>query len=266
MLKLGIIGGGAMGSAILKGAIGNGLVQPQDLYLVETDIEKSKNLQASFGISAAHTLAELLHECKVIILAVKPQVIKDVLEDLWAAGIDGSCLCISIAAGVTLATLEKALPGVRFARVMPNTPSRIGQGVAAYSPGVFTADSDLKIVEDIFGCVGKVIRVPESGLDAVTAISGSGPAYVYCFIESLIDAGVMLGLSRDVATLLVTQTVIGSTNSMIESGEHPAKLKNDVTSPGGTTAAALFELENGAFAGTVMKAARAAYQRSKELA
>jgi pyrroline-5-carboxylate reductase len=148
---------------------------------------------------------------------------------------------------------------------MPNTPAKIGKGVSAYALGKNTTAQDDQQVAALLGCVGKVIKVPEHLLDAVTAVSGSGPAYVYYFIGALIDAGVMIGLSRADATVLVTETVLGSAELMRETAEDPVKLMNEVTSPGGTTAAALFELQQGACAGIIMKAVLAAAQKSKEL-
>lgn len=265
MDKLGIIGGGAMGSALLKGVIQAGLVKPEAIYVVEPDQSRLKALQDGFGISSISSSSQLARECRIIVLAVKPQIIAGVMNEVGPA-LDDSHLVISIAAGISLDILESYSAKTRFARVMPNTPARIGQGVSAYCLGKNCTGSDRQTVEVIFGCLGTVIAASESQMHAVTGLSGSGPAYVFQFIESLIDAGVMLGLTRDIATVMAVQTVIGSAELMKESNEHPAKLKNEVTSPGGTTAAGLFELEQGAFAGTIMKAVRAAAERSRELA
>lgn len=265
MDKLGIIGGGAMGSALLKGVIKAGLVKPEAIFIVEPDQLKLKSLQDSFGISHKADPIALADECRIIILAVKPQIIATVLNEL-APLLNESHLVISIAAGISLTCLEESTAKAKFVRVMPNTPARIGQGVSAYCLGKSCQASDREVVEAIFGCAGIVFEVKESQMHAVTALSGSGPAYVYYFMEALIDAGVMLGLTRELAAGMVTQTVLGSAELLKISGEHPAKLKNEVTSPGGTTAAGLFELEKDAVAGTMMKAVRAAAERSKELA
>lgn len=265
MDKLGIIGGGAMGSALLKGVIQAGLVKPEAVYIVEPDQEKLKSLQDSFGIRSLSSPAELAGECRVIILAVKPQIMGGVLNELGPA-LNDTHLIISIAAGICLAFLEQHSAKAKFVRVMPNTPARIGRGASAYCLGGNCHPGDRETVEAIFGCVGVVMAANESQMHAITGLSGSGPAYVYYFIESLIDAGVMLGLTRDIATTMAVQTVIGSAELLKAGNEHPAKLKNEVTSPGGTTAAGLFELEQGAVAGTIMKAVRAAAERSKELA
>jgi pyrroline-5-carboxylate reductase len=265
MDKLGIIGGGAMGSALLKGVIQAGLIKPGAVFIIEPDQGKLKSLQESFGIHPVSSPTELAGECRVIILAVKPQMMAGVLKDLSPV-LNESHLVISIAAGINLAFLEQYSARAKFVRVMPNTPARIGRGVSAYCLGTNCRPGDREAVEAIFGCVGTVLAANESQMHAITGLSGSGPAYVYYFLESLIDAGVMLGLSRDMATVMAVQTVLGSAELLKASNEHPAKLKNEVTSPGGTTAAGLFELEQGAVAGTIMKAVRAAAERSKELA
>jgi pyrroline-5-carboxylate reductase len=264
MNKLGIIGGGAMGSALLKGIIDRGLIKADDMYVVEIDPAKRTKLKENYRIHVTGDLNEMVVHCQTLILAVKPNMVPAVLGDL-AAKLNNNFLVISIAAGVPLAVLENKLPQVRLIRVMPNTPARIGKGVSAYTLGANTSDEDDRQVAALLGCVGKVIKVPEYLLDAVTAVSGSGPAYVYYFVEALIDAGVMIGLSRADARVLVTETVLGSVELMKETAEEPAKLKNEVTSPGGTTAAGLFELQQGACAGIIMKAVLAAAQKSKEL-
>lgn len=264
MAKLGIAGGGAMGSALLKGIINHGLIPAADIYIAEIDSLKREKLTAEYHIQAVGNMAEVVHECDTIILAVKPQMMAGLLKGL-AGGIEHKPLLISIAAGVSLASLESQLPNGRFVRVMPNTPARIGKGVAVISSGHNITKEDLQWVEKIFGCIGKVLVLPENYLDAVTAVSGSGPAYIYYFIEAMVDAGVMLGLSRADALVLVTETVLGSAELLKETGEDPRRLRNEVTSPGGTTAAALFELEQGACAGTIMKAIAAAAQKSGEL-
>lgn len=264
MVNLGIIGGGAMGSSLLDGVIQAGLLKPESLFLLETDQSKREDLQKHLKINLCNDSKELTRECRTIILAVKPQVLPDVLRELGSE-INSEHLLISIVAGISLTTLEKRIPQGRFIRVMPNTPARIRRGVAAYALGKNITSAEIEQVEAIFGCVGQVLSVPERLMDAVTALSGSGPAYVYYFIEALIDSGVLLGLSREQAKTLAVETVIGSAELLKQTGEHPAKLRNDVTSPGGTTAAALFELEKAGFTGILMTAIQAAERRSIEL-
>lgn len=264
MYNLGVFGGGAMGSAIVTGIVKAGLLPPERIFLIEPDSEKRDKLHSEIGVQIKEKPGDLTKECQTIILAVKPQVIIGLLEEL-NNNLDRDHLLISIAAGIPLSKLEAAALKARVIRVMPNTPARIGMGVSVFCPGQNTTGIDYEKTSALFGCIGTVLQLPEQLFDAVTAISGSGPAYVYAFINALIDAGVMLGLPRKDASILVAETVAGSVELFKQSGAHPCQLANEVTSPGGTTAAGLFELEKGAFAGTIMKAALAAAQRSKEL-
>ncbi len=264
MKQLGIIGGGAMGSALLKGILNQGLMQPDDIYLAEVDQVKRTRFEEEYHIHGTSNPSGLTDICQTLILAVKPNIIPGVLDEL--AGKTGhQHLIISIAAGITLNALESKLQKARIVRVMPNTPAKIGKGVSAYALGSKTIAGDDEQVVELLGCIGKVIKVSEHSLDAVTAVSGSGPAYVFYFIEAMIDAAVMIGLSRADALVLVGETFLGSAELLRESAEDPAKLRNEVTSPGGTTAAALYELQQGACAGIIMKAVVAAAQKSKEL-
>ena len=264
MNRLGIVGGGAMGSALLDGVIQAGLLKPDAIFLVETDQAKRESLQKRLGLKLCGSLGELAQECQLILLAVKPQVLPVVLEALGSVVTPGHLL-ISIAAGISLTALEKQIPQGRFVRVMPNTPARIRRGVAAYAIGNNVTPLEVGWVEAIFGCVGQAIIVPEHLMDAVTALSGSGPAYVYYLLEALIDAGVLLGLGRDQAQTLAIETFIGAAELLKQTGEHPAKLRSEVTSPGGTTAAAVFELEKAGVTGILMTAVQAAARRSAEL-
>lgn len=264
MFSLGMIGGGAMGSALLNGIIQAGLITPKKLYLVETDPTKREVLKVQIGVNLIGSLPELASECPTIILAVKPQVIPIVLSELDGL-VKQNHLLISIAAGVTLSNLQNYLPQGRFVRVMPNTPAKIGYGVAAYCQDSGVSAEECERVEAILKCVGQVLKLPEHLMDAVTAVSGSGPAYVFYFMEALIDAAVMLGLNRADARVLVVETVRGAAEMMKQTTDHPAVLRNEVTSPAGTTAAGLFELEKAAFAGTIGRAVIAAAQKSKEL-
>lgn len=264
MNRLGMVGGGAMGSALLDGVIQAGLLKPDTIFLMETDQSKRESLRKRLGLNLCGSLRELARECQLIVLAVKPQILPVVLRELKPV-ITPSHLLISIAAGISLAALEKQIPQGRFARVMPNTPARIRRGVAAYAIGENITSGEVAQVEAIFGCVGQVLSVPEHLMDAVTALSGSGPAYVYYLIEALVDSGVLLGLGRDQAQTLAIETFIGAAEMVKQTGEHPAKLRSEVTSPGGTTAAALFELEKAGASGILMTAVQAAARRSAEL-
>lgn len=265
MTELGVIGGGAMGSALIKGIIKAGLILPDRVYLVEPDFSKLKALENNYKIQPLPGLPELVDTCRTILIAVKPQVLPGILQELKSR-VTKNHLLISIAAGVPLAVLENAIPHARFVRAMPNTPAKIGKGVSTYCLGRGTTAVDSELVNSLLQCVGQVLQIPEHLMDAATAVSGSGPAYVYSFIEAFIDAGVMLGLSRDAAVLLVTETVLGSVELLKQTEEHPAKLRNEVTSPAGTTAAALFELDKGAFGAVIKQAVLAAAKRAAELA
>lgn len=262
-ITIGIIGGGAMGSAMINGILKQGLVKPEHLFLLEPDGSKRKALHDQWGLRLADSIADLSQQCNVMVLAVKPQVVAGVLDQMRTVVTDRHLL-ISIVAGLSLSTLESYLPQTRVVRVMPNTPARFAKGISAFALGKKASPGDETTVVKILEAVGKAVRVNESQMDAVTAVSGSGPAYVFFFAEAMIDAAVYLGLSRGEATLLVNETILGAAE-MLKSGEHPAKLRNEVTSPAGTTAAALYEFEKGALTGVIMNALTAAARRSAEL-
>jgi pyrroline-5-carboxylate reductase len=201
----------------------------------------------------------------VVILAVEPQVLDEVLTEI-AGALNPQSLIISVAAGYPISRVAGRLkPGQRIVRAMPNTPSSVLEGVTALSFGTGVSEEEARIAQAIFESVGKVVEVEERLMDAVTGLSGSGPAYVYLMIEALADGGVKVGLSRPVAELLAAQTVLGAARMLIESGEHPGRLKDRVASPGGTTIAGLHKLEEGRMRATLMAAVEAATQRSQEL-
>lgn len=264
MDRLGMIGAGAMGTAIATGLIKSGLLEASRIYIFDPDHQKTAQLQQDYGFTISATLVDLTESCNTLVLAVKPHVIASVIETIREK-VTSEHILISIAAGISLSFLENQLHHSKFVRVMPNTPARFGMGISVYSPGRLVNDSDCQWVEQIFNSVGKVIRISESQMDAATALSGSGPAYVFHIVEAMIDAGVLLGLTRHDATVLVTETLLGSAEMLRQSGEHPAKLRNDVTSPGGTTAAALYEFQKGALSGVIMNGLVAAARRSAEL-
>ena len=263
--RIGIIGSGNMAEAIIKGIISSGIVSPEKVISSDIRTDRTSLFSESFGISTTSDNLELVSQVEIVILAVKPQIIESVLEEI-AEAIDTSKLIISIAAGVTLKRIEGILKtGCRVVRVMPNTPALIGEGVAALSPGQNTIKEDLDVAGKIFDAVGKTVVVEEGYMDAVTGLSGSGPAYVFLMIEALVDAGVKVGLTRETARTLALQTVFGSVKMLQETGEHPAKLKDMVTSPGGTTIAGLHVLEAGNIRAVIMDAVEAATNRSQDL-
>ena len=205
----------------------------------------------------------MIEQSDIVFLAVKPQQMPELYRQLHP--VDSGRLIVSVAAGVTLTQLSQGLGTQRLIRVMPNTPCLIGQGAAGYCLGDQASEGDAATVGRLLDAVGISCRLPESLMDAVTGLSGSGPAFVYQFIEALSDAGVWMGLSRDAAVRLAVQTVLGAAQMVQQTGEHPAVLRDRVTSPGGTTIAGLEALERGALRATVMSAVRAATQRSREL-
>ncbi len=217
------------------------------------------------GAKTTASNSDVLKFANVLILAVKPDQVAGVLAEQRGLFTNGHLL-ISIAAGVTLAKMEAALPaGTRVIRVMPNTPALVGEAATAFALGKSATASDGELAKKLLSAVGIAFPVKESLLDAVTGLSGSGPAYVYQFIEALSDGGVAAGLPRDIATKLAAQTVLGAAKMVLETGQHPGALKDQVTSPGGTTIEGLHELEKGKLRGTVMSAVRAATEKSKKL-
>ncbi len=266
MKKIGFVGGGQMAEALIKGISHAGLYKPADIMAADPASERREVLESNYQITTFANACDMVSECSIVILAVKPQIMGIVLDSLKGS-LNKQHLVISIAAGITLDFIENKLAdsGCRFIRVMPNTPALIQEGAAALSPGLRADDNDMSIGKAIFAAVGQAIILPESYLDAVTGLSGSGPAYVFSFIEGLIDAGVKVGLARDAANTLVLQTILGSVKLAMSSSKHPAELRAMVTSPGGTTIAGLHELAKSGFQGILMDAVEAATNRSKEL-
>jgi pyrroline-5-carboxylate reductase len=243
--RLGIIGAGAMGGALLRGVLGSGV--PIEAVWAATKSEVSARVIAGeFGIAAHTTYAELTASSDVLLLAVKPAQLEAALRDLVNAGLRSDALVISVAAGVSIERIETALGKKNpVVRAMPNTPSFVGRGMTAIAGGTHATKDHLATAERLFGAVGLCISIEERLLNAVTAISGSGPAYVYLIIEALADAGVRVGLPRDVAMTLVAQTVLGAAVMVQENDRHPAALRDDVTTPAGCTIGALLVLEDG---------------------
>jgi pyrroline-5-carboxylate reductase len=264
-LTIGFLGAGKMGTALAKGFIKARLVTAADL-IASDPIEAARTaFGKDTGAKVAATNTEVVKFANVLLLAVKPDQVASVLEEIRGSFTEQHLL-ISIAAGVTIAKLEAGLGGkARVIRIMPNTPALIGESATAYSPGKGTLPEDAKLAEKLFSAVGIAFPVKEALLDAVTGLSGSGPAYVYLMIEGLSDGGVASGLPRDIATKLAAQTLLGAAKMVLETGLHPGALKDMVTSPGGTTIEGLHELEKGRVRGSLMNAVRAATDKSKKL-
>ena len=262
--RLAIIGAGAMGQALVRGLLVADVYSPRDVVAADIVRERLAALAEETGIESAGNV-EAAASSGVIVLAVKPMVVGGVLDEI-AGYVEPEQMVISIAAGVRIRQIESKLrEGVPVIRAMPNTPCLVGAGAVALSRGTDAQDSHVERAVGIFGAVGKVIEVPERLMDAVTGLSGSGPAYVYVVIEALTDAGVYAGLPRDQAALLAAQTVFGAAKMVIETGKHPAELREAVASPGGTTIAGLAALERADFRAAVLGAVEAAVERSREL-
>jgi pyrroline-5-carboxylate reductase len=264
-LKIGFLGAGKMATALAKGFINAKLVKANQLCAADPFEAARKHFTAATSAKAVAANLPVAQTANVLILATKPDQVAAALAEISGA-FTKKHLLISIAAGVTLAKLEAALPaGARVIRVMPNTPALVGAGASAFAPGKNASVADAELAKKLLSAVGIALPVKESLLDAVTGLSGSGPAYVYQFIEALSDGGVAAGLPRDIATKLAAQTVLGGAKMVLETGQHPGTLKDQVTSPGGTTIEGLHELEKGKLRATVISAVRAATEKSKKL-
>jgi pyrroline-5-carboxylate reductase len=259
---LAIIGGGKIGEALLSGLVRRG--GPDGILVCERSPERAAQLTDRYGTPAVD-LADAAARARVLLLAVKPQDI-DVLLGSLGEYVDDGHLVVSVAAGVPTARIEAALPaGVAVVRVMPNTPALVDEGMSVLSAGAHAGEADLDEAEALLAAVGRVRRVPESQQDAVTALSGSGPAYFFFLVEAMVDAGILLGLPRALAADLIVQTALGAAVMMRDSGEHPVQLREAVTSPGGTTIAAIRELERHGVRAALIAAIEAAHARSVEL-
>jgi len=261
---VGLIGGGQMGEALIRGMLDAGLLGAGNIMVAEPDAERRTYMIEKYGITGTDQPGDLCSFARVLILAVKPQIVRPVLGQYKACVTDDHLL-ISIAAGISIGLMEEILGKRRIIRVMPNTPALVLAGASGLSPNDTATEEDLALAMEIFSAIGTCVHVPETLLDAVTGLSGSGPGYVFTFIEAMIDGGVLAGLPRPIATELVLQTVYGSAKLALESGKNPAELKGMVTSPGGTTIAGIHELEQGGLRGTVMAAVDRASKRSQEL-
>ena len=264
-LTIGFLGTGKMATALAKGFIRAGLVAPRQLFGSDPVSVAHVAFGKETGARILPSNVRVVEQASVLVLATKPDQTGTVLVEIRDR-FTRRHLLISIAAGVPTAKLEAALPaGARVIRVMPNTPALVGSSAAGFALGKSATRADGDLTQRLFSAVGVAFPLKESLLDAVTGLSGSGPAYVYQFIEALSDGGVAAGLPRDVATKLAAQTVLGAAKMVLETGQHPGALKDMVTSPGGTTIEGLHELEKGKLRGTVMSAVRVATEKSKKL-
>ena len=266
--RIGFLGAGAMAEALLGGLAAGG-VERARLRAADPDAARREHVAKTLGVAVDEDNAAVVRQSDVVVLAVKPGVVATVLGELQpsAGAALAEPLWISIAAGVPLAALASALPAdARIVRAMPNTPALVGAGATAYAANDCARPADRALAQALFECVGSAWEAPHEGLlDAVTGLSGSGPAYVFVLLEALGDAGVRAGLPRDAAYQLAFQTVFGAAKLALESGLHPGQLKDRVTSPGGTTIAGLERLEAGGFRAAIHEAVAAATQRSRDL-
>jgi pyrroline-5-carboxylate reductase len=262
---IGFLGAGNMAEAMIRGLVRGGHVPADRIVASAPRRERLDQLASAYGIAVTSSNSDLARRADVLVLSVKPQILPKVLREV-SGEIRHHTLVISIAAGIDTASIEELLPGdMRVVRSMPNTPALVGAAATAISAGKTANDEDMALARFVFDAVGMTVVLDESQLDAVTGLSGSGPAYIFLILEALADAGVKVGLSRRNAQQLAAQTVMGSAKLLLETDEHPGKLKDMVTSPGGTAIAGLHTLEEGGLRTTLMNAVESATKRAREL-
>jgi pyrroline-5-carboxylate reductase len=263
--KIGFLGAGNMATALVRGLLHVG-IRPEQVVLSDTSRARLDKVQSEHpGLQATLENPEVCRFADVVVLAVKPQIVDKVLPQIAPAW-RKDALLVSVAAGVSTAAIESKLPaGTRVIRTMPNTAATVLAGATAICRGTHATDADVALAEKLFGAIGRTVVLDETLMDAVTGLSGSGPAYVMLIIEALADGGVKVGLHRDTALMLAAQTVFGSAKLLLETGEHPGRLKDMVTSPGGTAIAGLHTLEAGGLRTTLINAVEAATNRAGEL-
>ncbi len=264
-MKIAFIGGGAMGEAMLSAVLSQKLSTPQDIWASDIKPERRQHLAQSYGINVTDKNREAVSRSEITVLAIKPQNLAEIMTDLKGA-FEPSQLVLSIIAGARIATLRQGLAHDAIVRVMPNTPAQIGMGMSVWTVTPEVTATQKKQAQAILSVMGKETYADdEKYIDMATAVSGSGPAYFFLFVEALTDAAVKIGIPRDIAGQLVMQTMLGSVHLLQKSGKPPAELRRQVTSPGGTTAAAIARFEQGNFSNLVLQAVTAAYQRAQEL-
>ena len=264
-LTLAIVGTGRLGEALLRGLLRASWIAPSQVVCTARREDRAAALHHEHGVRTTLDNAAAVAEADVVVLALKPQTLLGVVAAA-SGSFRADQTVISLAAGTTTASIEALLPAdVPVVRVMTNTPVQVDEAMSVVAPGACAGDDDCTVAEDILGHVGRVVRLGEEHLDSVTALSGSGPAYVFLVAEAMIDAGVLLGLPRHVATELVRQTMVGSARMLMDSGMHPVELREMVTSPGGTTSAAIRALESAGVRAAILDAVEAARNRGQEL-
>jgi pyrroline-5-carboxylate reductase len=263
--RIAFIGSGAMGEAMIKGMAAQGVIQPGHVVASDPVAARREQMKTQFGINTTETNASAVQDADVVVLSVKPQVLPKVMAELQGK-IPDEALVLSIVAGVPIASMQAGLAHDRIVRTMPNTPAQVGKGVTVWVATAAVTAAQRQQTHAILGALGEQVMVEEEHyLDMATGLSGSGPGYIFLIIESMIDAGVHIGFSRADALKIVLQTIEGSVALVRSTGLHPAELKNRVTSPAGTTAAGLFELEQSGIRAAIIRAVEAATRRSEEL-
>jgi pyrroline-5-carboxylate reductase len=263
MQRIAIIGGGRIGEALLAGLLSAGW---SDIVVTSRRPERVAELAERHGVDATTSNPEAVRGAAIVVIAVKPQDIDALLDDIGSV-VAPEQTVISVAAAIRTARIEaKLADGVPVVRAMPNAPSTVHEGMAGIAPGAHAGDPQLAVAEDVLSHLGRVVRVPEDSMDAITAVSGSGPAYFALLAEAMIEAGILLGLSREISTTLVVQTMLGTAKQLRDEGMHPVELRESVTSPGGTTIAAIRELEQAGVRAAFLNAIQAAMTRARELA
>ncbi len=263
--RLAIIGLGKMGSILMQAFFRQNLLRPENVRATVNHAERAASLASKYGVEVGTDNRAAVQDADVILLCIKPQTVSDVMREI-GNDLRAGQLVISIAASVPTSYIEQRLPAnIPVIRAMPNTPSMVGAGMTAFCCGAAIKPADLELARTLFGTVGETVQVDEKHMDAVTGLSASGPAYIFMILESLAEGGVKMGLPRDIAMKLAGQTVLGSAKMMLETGDHPALLKDAVATPAGCTVDGILELEEGGLRVTLIKAVVKASQRAKEL-
>lgn len=262
--KIGFIGSGAMAEALINGILKAGLIEAGQIIVNDISQKRLEYMTEKFGISTTLSIKDTVKNADILFLTVKPQIINSVLDTIGPL-ISPATLVVSVAAGITIEVLEKKLTHIPIIRVMPNTPVAVGEGMSVLALGNYASEENGELVLSIFSSVGRAILMDEGMMDAVTGLSGSGPGYVFVLIDALTDAGVRVGLSRQNSLIMAAQTLLGAAKMVIETGEHPGKLRDMVTSPGGTTIAGIHVLEQKSVRAALIDAVQAATNRSQEM-
>ena len=262
--RIGFIGGGAMCEAMIGGLLHKGLLKPEQITVNDVASSRLTLLQQQYAVKTTDSATKVAGESEILFLTVKPQVMATVLSNIGKV-VPKKTIVVSIAAGIKIATMEKYLLGVPVIRVMPNTPVAVGEGMSAVARGTHADEKTAQLISEMFAAVGRSVVVEESMMDAVTGLSGSGPAFFFLMLDALSDAGVRVGFSRQNALLLSAQTMLGAAKMVLETGEHPGKLKDMITSPGGTAITGVHMLETHSIRASLIEAVVAATARSRDM-